>query len=174
MFLKILSLTMITLSQCYSKNESFPLDSGKTNKFYNDRMTIGNRMSPIPQINFLGKGMFPPSIIQCNIKGSNSIDFQCECKAELDSINKFDKTPVSCRVEYKLDYQTKKNNYLNYFIVDCIILSMICLYIKNSNNLKTRFSEDLVASNFNFRTNFRNNFRRGPSTRNVFDRRNYI
>jgi len=88
-------------------------------------MTTGRRSSPIPQASCVGgsarcPNWARPSVIQCTNKGSDGVDAQWECVAELDSQVKFGVTDMvcegydyptddyvlvgSCGLEYTLDW----------------------------------------------------------------------
>lgn len=93
--------------------------------------TTGRRSSPIPQLNCVGGtagcSAYVPSVIQCENKGSDGVDIQWECKADLDNSYRFGVTNVacegydypddpyilvgSCGVEYTLDLT--KDGYVN-------------------------------------------------------------
>ena len=63
------------------------------------RYTTGRRSSPIPQISCVGGSAgcsYIPSVIQCENKGSDGVDAQWECKAEMDSGYSFGETNVAC------------------------------------------------------------------------------
>jgi len=64
------------------------------------RMTTGRRSSPVPQLvctgGRAGCGSHRPQTVQCTNKGSNGIDYQWECKADMSDSYKFGKIDVSC------------------------------------------------------------------------------
>jgi len=62
------------------------------------RMTTGRRSSPVPQFTCVGGSCnaFTPNIIQCYNRGSDGLDVQWECKAEMDNNYRFGKVEVTC------------------------------------------------------------------------------
>lgn len=107
-----------------------------------NKYTNGRRSSPIPQISCThgdacGYREYEPEVVQCVNVGSDGIDVNWECKADLDSSVRFGRTDVSCEgydypedpyilegscgLEYTLEFtelgRQKKyghNNYNNY------------------------------------------------------------
>eukprot|EP00055_Hartaetosiga_balthica_P009564 m.38356 g.38356 ORF g.38356 m.38356 type:complete len:313 (+) comp6793_c0_seq1:125-1063(+) len=108
--------------------------------FSADRMSDARRVSPIPQLKCIGGSAHCnsnklPRVMQCQNVGTDGVDVQWKCTAELDSDVKLGRTDVicegyeypddpyilrgSCGVEYELDstgqtynqYRSNQNNY---------------------------------------------------------------
>eukprot|EP00126_Sphaerothecum_destruens_P015513 Sdes_comp9525_c0_seq1m996 len=63
------------------------------------KFTKGRRSSPIPQLTCVSGDAchaFRPSVVQCLNHGSDGVDVQWECKAEMDSKYQFSHIQVSC------------------------------------------------------------------------------
>lgn len=103
------------------------------------RMTAGRRSSPVPQLQCRGGtagcGAFVPEVVQCYNRGSDGLDTQWECKADMDNEYRFGKVSVSCEgydypddpyilagscgLEYTIDLtnggkEQKSNSYTGY------------------------------------------------------------
>ncbi|XP_052402227.1 store-operated calcium entry-associated regulatory factor isoform X1 [Carassius gibelio] len=64
------------------------------------RYTTARRSSPVPQLQCVGGsagcGSFVPEVVQCYNRGSDGIDTQWECKADMDNAYRFGRVEVSC------------------------------------------------------------------------------
>lgn len=87
-------------------------------------MTQGRRSAPVPQLNCVGGTAgcykFQPKTVQCINKGFDGIDYQWECKTDMDDSYRFGEIAVSCEgydypndeyvlagscgLNYKIDY----------------------------------------------------------------------
>ena len=95
----------------------------------NGQMTTSRRTSPVPQLKCVGgsaMGRFNPQVVQCYNRGSDGVDIQWECKADMDNLYRFGEIDVvcegynypddayitkgSCGLEYTLEY-TKEGRY---------------------------------------------------------------
>jgi len=67
---------------------------------YQGRQTNGRRSSPVMQLQCKGGtagcGKFIPEVVQCYNRGSDGLDVQWECKADMDSKYRFGRISVSC------------------------------------------------------------------------------
>lgn len=76
------------------------LSDVQTLTLYHDKKTTGRRSSPVPQLKCnSGYSLcheFAPHAVQCYNKGTDGMDAQWECTAQLDSQVKFDVLKVSC------------------------------------------------------------------------------
>ncbi|XP_077061285.1 store-operated calcium entry-associated regulatory factor isoform X1 [Siphateles boraxobius] len=67
---------------------------------YRGRYTTARRSSPVLQLQCAGGtagcGSFVPEVVQCYNRGSDGIDTQWECKADMDNLYRFGRVEVSC------------------------------------------------------------------------------
>uniref|UniRef100_A0A8C1H3L8 Store-operated calcium entry-associated regulatory factor n=1 Tax=Cyprinus carpio carpio TaxID=630221 RepID=A0A8C1H3L8_CYPCA len=67
---------------------------------YRGRYTTARRSSPVPQLQCVGGsagcGSFVLEVVQCYNRGSDGIDTQWECKADMDNTYRFGRVEVSC------------------------------------------------------------------------------
>ena len=63
------------------------------------KQTTGRRSSPVPQLKCVGgsaQGHFNPQSVQCYNRGSDGVDVQWECKADMDNAYRFGSVEVVC------------------------------------------------------------------------------
>jgi hypothetical protein len=81
-------------------NERIKLTDVEVLTFYKDKMTLGRRLPPVPQLKCNGSPHkcheYGPNAVQCTNKGFDGIEVQWECKAEMDKRYKFGKLRVTC------------------------------------------------------------------------------
>lgn len=67
---------------------------------YAGKMTTGRRSAPLPQLQCVGGSAgcsaFVPTVVQCYNRGSDGIDIQWECKADMQMKYKFGQVQVTC------------------------------------------------------------------------------
>ncbi|XP_048053249.1 store-operated calcium entry-associated regulatory factor [Megalobrama amblycephala] len=67
---------------------------------YRGRYTTARRSSPVLQLQCAGGsagcGSYVPEVVQCYNRGSDGIDTQWECKADMDNLYRFGRVEVSC------------------------------------------------------------------------------
>jgi len=145
-------LLLIVISSCILYvNSSFPWGSNNYNQndpgnrrvlltdikvltFEEGRYTNARRTSAIPSLSCLGgsakNSEYKPTTVQCTNVGTDGVDVQWECKADLNSEVKFGKTEVSCEgyeypndpfilagscgLEYTLEYVNPRQNSYGY------------------------------------------------------------
>uniref|UniRef100_A0A1I8JBL0 Store-operated calcium entry-associated regulatory factor n=1 Tax=Macrostomum lignano TaxID=282301 RepID=A0A1I8JBL0_9PLAT len=80
-------------------NRRVLLSTVQTLTLHRDKFTTGRRSSPIPQLKCIdGKSSCSnlPSSVQCYNQGSDGIDVQWKCEAQLPKSTQFDKLQVQC------------------------------------------------------------------------------
>lgn len=98
----ITSSFLLSNIQTTSANfQRIPLQNIDSLTFNNEHITSSRRTHPIKQLDCVGgNANCPywgiPSTVQCINKGSDGINIQWECQAELNSKIKFGRTDVSC------------------------------------------------------------------------------
>ncbi|KAK2725794.1 hypothetical protein QYM36_000322 [Artemia franciscana] len=119
----ILAFVLFSLAHAYGKDESVRLSDIEVLTLHKDRMTTGRRSSPVPQLNCIGgtaAKAFKPDVVQCKNVGTDGIDVQWKCEADMSSDYRFGQMDVvcegyrypedpyvlkgSCGLEYTLDY----------------------------------------------------------------------
>nr|ACD37556.1 7TM protein 66 [Adineta vaga] len=126
----VLIVTIITCLAFHlvqgGNQQSVLLENVQTLTLYKGQKTQARRVSSIPQLKCVGgsaKNAFEPDVVQCYNRGSNGIDIQWECTAEMPKKFKFGKLSVSCEgynypedpyilagscgLEYSLEYTDK-------------------------------------------------------------------
>ncbi|CAF1435819.1 unnamed protein product [Adineta ricciae] len=119
--------TYLTIHLVQGGNQqSVLLQNVQTLTLYKGQRTQARRVSAVPQLKCVGgsaRGAFEPDVVQCYNRGSNGIDIQWECSAEMPKKFKFGKLSVSCEgynypedpyiladscgLEYNLEYADK-------------------------------------------------------------------
>jgi len=113
-------------------HDSVLLENIKALTFTSGKYTNGRRTSPIPQLECVGGSAMSryelyPKVVQCTNVGSDGIDVQWKCEADLSKEVKFGETIVncegynspndpyilagSCSLEYHLDYAEPTSSY---------------------------------------------------------------
>lgn len=120
----LLILCTTTLTESSKQyNNKVKLTDVSTLTLYKGQMTTGRRSSPVNQLQCIYGGsvdcseVYLPSV-QCYNRGSNGIDVQWECKADLDTNWKFGHVQVTCEgYEYPDDpYVLAGSCGLEYYI----------------------------------------------------------
>jgi len=129
-------LVFVGYSSGYGSRSSYSDDKILLEKvnvltFTKGHMTTGNRSQRLPQLQCVGgsacSSRYEPSVVQCKNVGSDGIDVQWKCEADLESAVKFGATIVSCEgydnpddpyvlkgscgLEYSLEYTEKGSSY---------------------------------------------------------------
>merc|ERR1739838_742788 len=82
------------------KHEKVKLKDVQGLTLQHGRMTTGRRSSPVPQLSCVGGSAgchgFKPKSVQCYNKGFDGIDYQWECKTDMDDSYRFGMIKVSC------------------------------------------------------------------------------
>lgn len=98
LFLQFLLLVVPHIS-CWN-DEAVLLRDVQVLTLYRGRYTTARRSSPVPQLQCIGGsagcGSFTPEVVQCYNRGSDGIDAQWECKADMDNLYRFGRVEVSC------------------------------------------------------------------------------
>ncbi|XP_051982980.1 store-operated calcium entry-associated regulatory factor [Xyrauchen texanus] len=81
-------------------NDAVLLHDVQVLTLYKGRYATARRSSPVQQLQCVGGsagcGSFVPEVVQCYNKGSDGIDIQWECKADMDNAYRFGRVEVSC------------------------------------------------------------------------------
>ncbi|XP_051559330.1 store-operated calcium entry-associated regulatory factor-like [Myxocyprinus asiaticus] len=81
-------------------NDAVLLQDVQVLTLYKGRYATARRSSPVQQLQCVGGsagcGSFIPEVVQCYNKGSDGIDIQWECKADMDNAYRFGHVEVSC------------------------------------------------------------------------------
>ncbi|XP_073698208.1 store-operated calcium entry-associated regulatory factor isoform X2 [Garra rufa] len=98
LFLHVLLLIVPHIS-CWN-DEAVLLRDVQVLTLHKGRYTTARRSSPVPQLQCVGGtagcGAFVPEVVQCYNRGSDGIDTQWECKADMDNAYRFGRVEVSC------------------------------------------------------------------------------
>ncbi|XP_058630722.1 store-operated calcium entry-associated regulatory factor isoform X2 [Onychostoma macrolepis] len=98
MFLHFLLLIIPHIS-CWN-DEAVLLHDVQVLTLHRGRYTTARRSSPVTQLQCIGGsagcGSFVPEVVQCYNRGSDGIDTQWECKADMDNAYRFGRVEVSC------------------------------------------------------------------------------
>lgn len=98
LFLHFLLLIIPHIS-CWN-DEAVLLRDVQVLTLHRGRFTTARRSSPVPQLQCVGGsagcGSFVPEVVQCYNRGSDGIDTQWECKADMDNVYRFGRVEVSC------------------------------------------------------------------------------
>ncbi|KAK2908644.1 hypothetical protein Q8A67_004481 [Cirrhinus molitorella] len=98
LFLHVLLLIVPHIS-CWN-DEAVLLRDVQVLTLHRGRYTTARRSSPVPQLQCVGGsagcGSFVPEVVQCYNRGSDGIDTQWECKADMDNAYRFGRVEVSC------------------------------------------------------------------------------
>ncbi|CAF2512138.1 unnamed protein product [Rotaria sp. Silwood2] len=97
--LAIICYLSLYLVQAGNQQRSVLLEDVKTLTLHKGQRTEARRVSSIPQLKCIGgsaKCAYEPDVVQCYNRGSNGIDIQWECTAEMPQKYKFGKLSVSC------------------------------------------------------------------------------
>uniref|UniRef100_A0A1I8AWQ9 Store-operated calcium entry-associated regulatory factor n=1 Tax=Steinernema glaseri TaxID=37863 RepID=A0A1I8AWQ9_9BILA len=145
-FIGLISLLSVVSCMSYKK---VLLKDVQALTFTNGMYTTARRGSPIPQIKCIGGSAgnrFTPKSVQCYNRGSDGIDVQWECTADMPKKYKFGQISVSCEgfdyaadpyvlhgscgLEYNLEYNSdyKGNNSDNMDVLPWIALIMFILF----------------------------------------------
>ena len=94
-------MTFLFIGTVSGLHDSIPLKNVESLTFGTNQFTNGRRSSPIPQLNCVGGNAahlreLHPSTVQCYNRGSDGLDAQWECQAELDNRVKFGAVDVVC------------------------------------------------------------------------------
>ncbi|XP_065564078.1 store-operated calcium entry-associated regulatory factor-like [Artemia franciscana] len=121
----IFAFVLFSLANGYVKTrlESVSLSDIEVLTLHKDRMTTGRRSRPVPQLSCIGgtaAKAFKPDVVQCKNVGTDGIDVQWKCEADMSSDYRFGQMDVvcegyrypedpyilkgSCGLEYTLDY----------------------------------------------------------------------
>lgn len=95
--LALICFGLIGSSFCGSSRKAVLLKDVKVLTLYSDRLTAGSK--PIPQLRCTGRSgncRFAPDVVQCVNVGSDGIDAQWKCEANLHKSVKFGRLDVSC------------------------------------------------------------------------------
>jgi len=97
-FLSVLFFLISESTFVHGKYNKVKLKDVEVLTLVEGRMTTGRRSSPVPQFTCIGGSCnaFTPNIIQCYNRGSDGVDVQWECKAEMDNNYRFGKVEVTC------------------------------------------------------------------------------
>lgn len=82
-----------------SKKDRIKLKDVTTLTLYHGQWTTGRRTRPVPQLQCIGGTAmckFLPKTVQCYNRGSDGVDVQWECKADIPSNMRFNKIEVTC------------------------------------------------------------------------------
>ncbi|XP_042572751.1 store-operated calcium entry-associated regulatory factor-like isoform X2 [Cyprinus carpio] len=98
LFLHFLLLVIPHIS-CWN-DEALLLRDVQVLTLHRGRYTTARRSSPVLQLQCVGGsagcGSFVPEVVQCYNRGSDGIDTQWECKADMDNAYRFGRVEVSC------------------------------------------------------------------------------
>lgn len=94
-------MVVLTSAQNYGRNsaERVRLSDVQTLTLHKDRMTTGRRSRPVQQLSCVGGSgckVFTPAVVQCYNRGSDGVDVQWECKADMDKSLSFGQMEVVC------------------------------------------------------------------------------
>ncbi|CAF0739017.1 unnamed protein product [Didymodactylos carnosus] len=97
--LLILLLSTTNFIDAGAQQKSVLIEDVKTLTLHKGQKTQARRTSPIPQLKCTGgsaRCAFEPDTVQCYNQGSDGVDIQWECKAEMPTKYKFGRLSVSC------------------------------------------------------------------------------
>ncbi|XP_016312553.1 store-operated calcium entry-associated regulatory factor-like isoform X2 [Sinocyclocheilus anshuiensis] len=100
LFLHFLLLIVPHISCWNDATEAVLLRDVQVLTLHRGRYTTARRSSPVLQLQCVGGsagcGSFVPEVVQCYNRGSDGIDTQWECKADMDNVYRFGRVEVSC------------------------------------------------------------------------------
>ncbi|GAV07460.1 hypothetical protein RvY_17290 [Ramazzottius varieornatus] len=128
---------VLAFGQSFGRNSAdrVRLSDVQTLTLHKDQMTTGRRSRPVQQLSCVGGTgckVFNPAVVQCYNRGSDGVDVQWECKADMDKSLRFGQIEIicegydspddpfilkgSCGLEYSLEYTDEGNrhDYGNY------------------------------------------------------------
>ncbi|KAF0522009.1 DUF1183-domain-containing protein [Gigaspora margarita] len=97
--MKIIFISLLYLSYIEAAWDKVLLENVKTITLYRGKLTAGRRNNPIEQISCVGGDachMYTPDVIQCTNTGSDGLDVNWRCNAELPDYLKFGPLTVNC------------------------------------------------------------------------------
>jgi len=98
-FLTIVCCFAFHLVQGGNQHRSILLSDVSTLTLHKGQRTQARRVSSIPQLRCVGgsaKGQYEPDVVQCYNRGTDGVDIQWECTAEMPRKYKFGRLSVSC------------------------------------------------------------------------------